>query len=355
MSENLKKTPLYNEHVKLNAKIVPFSNWEMPLNYSDGIIEEAFHTRKKASLFDTSHMGEFYFKGDLDATNLDFNFSFKLAEIKIGKGKYGFLLNEHGGVIDDLIIFKLDTNEFLIVVNAGTYENDFKVIKNSLKGDYIFEDRSAKLGKIDVQGPLSKVILEKVLNIESIGLPYFGIMKINFHNQVGYLARSGYTGELGFEVYLPNNEIVKLWQILIAEPDVKPAGLGARDILRLEKGYSLYGHELNEEINPIEADLSKFVDLEKEFRGKSFLMKNGLKRIKTAFKTESRRSPRAHYKVYYQGKEIGEVTSGTYSPFLEKGIGLGYIKPEFNKIDQPIELGDDKLKIPAVITKLPFY
>ena len=349
----LQKTPLYQEHLKLKAKIVPFSGWELPIQYQ-GIIEETVYTRSKVSIFDTSHMGEFLFEGDALASGLDYCVTIDLTKLPISKGKYGFLLNEEGGTVDDIIIFRLDTKKYLIIVNAGTQDKDFTLIKNSLKGDSSFKNLSNEFGKIDIQGPLAKEVMLGI-GILVADLPYFGINTINLNGTAGYVSRTGYTGELGYEVCLPNKEIISLWQKLLQNEVVKPAGLGARDILRLEKGYSLYGHELTEEITPFEAGLEKFIYLEKDFRGKAALLNKQKNKVKVAFKTVSKRAPREGYKIYANDTVIGFVSSGTYSPFLEKGIGLGYIAADqTTKLNMNLTVGTESLKIDIALANLPF-
>ncbi|MFA5878762.1 MAG: glycine cleavage system aminomethyltransferase GcvT [Candidatus Margulisiibacteriota bacterium] len=346
----LKRTPLYEEHQKLNAKIVPFSGWELPIQYQ-GIIEETMYTRSKVSIFDTCHMGEFLFQGNAATSNLDYCFTIDLIKLPINKGKYGFILNDAGGVVDDVIVFRLAEDAYLIVVNAGTQDKDFELIKNSLKGDFIFKNLSVEFGKIDIQGPLAKEILLAV-KMPVLDLKYFGIVTINFAGFPGYISRTGYTGEIGYEVYLPNTGIVKFWQEILQQKFVKPAGLGARDILRLEKGYSLYGHELTESITPFEAQLEKFVALDKDFRGKTSLMNKPQEKIKIAFEANSKRAPREGYKIFVNNNVIGFVSSGTYSPFLEKGIGMGYI--DVLAQTNNLTVGNENLKIEVTVNDLPF-
>ncbi len=353
----LKKTPLYDEHLKLKAKIVDFGGWAMPVQY-EGILAEHIQCREKVALFDTCHMGEFFFKGDIKKSGIETPLSFSIDKISIGKCKYGFLLNENGGIVDDLIVYKITPDEFMMVVNASTSDNDFSILKSYLKNDTKFENHSHKMAKIDVQGPLSRDLLIKLFGKQINDIKYFNFIKMNLLDEDCIISRTGYTGELGYEFYLPAKNASTLWRKLLENDTVKSAGLGARDVLRLEMGYSLYGNDLAENITPFEADLGIFVDFNKEFLGQNILKQQkekGVKQIKVAFKTNSRRAPRSHYKIIVDEKEVGEVTSGIFSPMLGFGIGLGLIKPEMNKIGKKIILNQGKVNIEAEITELPFY
>ncbi|AEE14773.1 glycine cleavage system T protein [Thermodesulfobium narugense DSM 14796] len=355
--ENLKSTPLEAEHIKLKAKMAPFGGWNMPIQY-ESIIEEHMQCRKSAALFDTCHMGEFYFKGDLANTNIEMAFSFKIGTINVGKCRYGLILNEKGGIVDDCIVYRLSADELMMVVNAGTKDNDFNVIKSVLKGNFIFEDRSETTSKLDVQGPLSRELLRKYFPGIIDELKYFSFTKTSLMNQEVILSRTGYTGELGFEIYMPSTICVDVWNDLLKDERIKPAGLGARDLLRLEMGYPLYGSDLDEDTTPLEADLSYFVHLDKDFVGKEALLKQKeteLEKIRVGFVCDSRRAPRHGYKIFADGMDIGYVTSGGFSPSLGKGIGMGYVKPQYSSENTILELSQDRVIIKAVVEKIPFY
>jgi aminomethyltransferase len=326
----------------------------MPIQF-DGIIAEHGYCRNDVALFDTSHMGEFFFKGDIKNSGINEATSVNIDALDIGKCKYGFLLNEQGGVMDDLIIYRLGEDELMIVVNAATRENDFTTI-NSRINNAILEDRSMEYAKLDVQGPNSKNILEKYFGTTLDELAFFSFAKTKVFDNDCILSRTGYTGELGYELYVDNTTSVKLWDALIAD-GVKPAGLGARDILRLEMGYSLYGNDLNEEITPLEANLGKFVNLKREYVGKAALEKqkeDGLTRILLPFKTTTRRSARKDFEVYQNDKKVGFVTSGAFSPILNVGVGLAMIDIDGFDRDVSIELRDKRSSIEANIASLPF-
>jgi aminomethyltransferase len=355
-NETLLRTPLYDSHVALGAKMVPFGGWEMPVQY-EGILAEYEATRKASALFDICHMGEFRITGDVEQTGLDQIATQPLKDLPIKSSRYGFLLNDKGGVLDDLIIFREDKDKWFIVVNASTTPQDAKHFKSHLKDPKSFQDISKETGKLDLQGPTSRDVLKSF--VPDIGrLEYFCFDYFDLLGEKALISRTGYTGELGYEIFYPAHQIKKLWDALLNTKQVAPAGLGARDCLRLEMGYSLYGHELTEEITPLEAGLSKFVDFNKEFIGKKALIEqknHGIKRKLVGFVSESRRSPRSDHKIFNEQLEnIGVVTSGSFSPALNKGIGLGLVKMGHEAINQKILFGDDKNKNPAIITSKAF-
>jgi len=355
--ETLKRTPLFEEHRRLGALVAPFGGWEMPIQY-EGILAEHRWCREKASLFDICHMGEFLFRGDIEAGGLEDVFTFSVKSIPVGRSRYGFLLNDRGGIIDDLIVFRIAEDEAMIVVNAATIANDFRVISGRLRSGSDFTDLSAETGKLDLQGPLSREILSGLLGDTAAKLPYFRFVQTEVLGEKAIVSRTGYTGELGYEIFLPAQKTAELWERLLADPRVKPAGLGARDVLRLEVGYSLYGSDLDEETTPLEAGLASFVNFDKSFVGKEALLaqqREGLKRVKAAFRVGSRRSPRHHYDICFEGEKRGSVTSGVFSPMLGCGIGIGFVKPGIEKIGTPLTIRHDNVTMEATVVELPFY
>lgn len=366
--ETLKRTPLHEEHLALNARIVPFGGWEMPVQY-DGILAEHEHTRKAVTLFDTCHMGEFLVHGDCRESGLDALVTMAIADMPIHSCRYGMLLNDHGGVIDDLVVFREAPQDWFIVVNGATTPKDARHFRERLKQPQAFQDISSEIGKIDVQGPLSRQILAGLIpGIEK--LAYYTFDSFNLLGETVRVSRTGYTGELGYEIYSSSATVKAIWRKLLENPKVKPAGLGARDMLRLEAGYSLYGHELNEGITPLEAGLGKFVDFTKDFIGKDALLKQqteGPRRKITGFISETRRAPRQDNKIYAATGEaigivtsvplapIGIVTSGTFSPYCQRGIGLGFVPIGLAGTGQKIYFGDDNTKNPAIISSRTFY
>lgn len=361
MSENdqiLKSTPLYRKHVALGARMVPFAGWNMPVQYT-GIIEEHTHTRTKAGLFDICHMGEFIVKGSASARDLETLLTCRIDDMPVGRCKYGFMLNDRGGIIDDLIVFKTGPYEYMLVVNAGTIEKDKAWVLKHLSPTTGFSDESPNVAKLDLQGPLSGKVLSAVIGEDAIR--DMKRYRFAFHQVNGVktlVSRTGYTGELGYELFFPAQEAEAFWDMLLRFDDVKPIGLGARDTLRLEMGYSLYGNDIDEEHTPFEARLDKFVHMEKDFIGRTALDRRGGKgpaRFLTGFVCEGRRAARGHFNVIVDGRKVGDVTSGSFSPSLEKGIGLCYIEKDMVKENKEIMLTDGKAEIKAFIKKTPLY
>jgi len=355
--DKLKRTPLFEEHIRCQAKMVPFGGWEMPVQY-EGILAEYEQTRNRCSLFDTSHMGEFTVDGDCVETGLDRLVSMSLADLPVKTCRYGILPNGDGGVIDDLIVFRVDQRKWFIVVNGGTTEKDANHFLKHLSEKTVFKDLSTQTGKLDLQGPLSRDVLKDFINgIEK--LDYFSFDFFNLLGKNVLISRTGYTGELGYEIFFPWDSTVELWNALLKNDKVKPAGLGARDVLRLEMGYSLYGHELGEDISPLEAGLKRFINFDKDFIGKPALLEevnNGMKRKLIGFISENRRSPRGEQILFNEnGNEIGVVTSGTFSPSLKNGIGLGFVQYDQASKGEKIFFGSKKQKIAAKVTGRSFY
>jgi aminomethyltransferase len=355
MSE-LRNTPLVQEHESLKALMAPFGGWNMPIQY-EGILAEHRWCRERAALFDICHMGEFHFKGDFAASGLDDVFTFSVGTIPVGRSRYGFLLNGNGGVIDDLIVFRLADDEAMIVVNAATIAKDFTAIRERLTGGE-FRDISGETAKLDIQGPLSRQVLTDLLGAGIAGIPYFRFERKEVLGGPAIVSRTGYTGELGYEIFLPADTVRELWSKLLADDRVKPAGLGARDVLRLEVGYSLYGSDIDEETTPLEAGLASFVNLDKPFIGRDALQRQqreGLSRVKAAFRVNSRRSPRHHYEICFEGAPVGTVTSGVFSPMLGCGIGIGFVRPDVAVIGAPLTIRHENVSMEAVVCELPFY
>lgn len=355
-NESLKRTPLYGEHIRLNAKMVPFGGWDMPVQY-EGILAEYDDTRKRVSVFDTSHMGEFLVEGGAQESGLDRLVTQSLEDLPIHSCRYGVMLNEQGGVIDDLIVFRLAEKRWFIVVNAGTMPNDAEHFQRHLTPGAKFTNLSAATAKIDVQGPQSRELLASFIpGIERLN--YYTFDEFMILGEKVLVSRTGYTGELGYELYYPWDKMVSLWQEVLRR-GAKPAGLGARDVLRLEMGYCLYGHELSQEISPLAAGLNPFIDWEKDFIGKNVLQntrQSGITKKAVGFISESRRAPRAGQKIYCaEGKAVGVVTSGSFSPALLRGIGLGFVENTQAVAGQTIFFGEATGRTAAQISKKPFY
>ncbi len=355
--EQLRETPLIGRHKELGALIAPFGGWNMPIQY-EGIIAEHRWCREKAALFDICHMGEFLYKGDIIEGGLENVFSFSVASIPVGRSRYGFLLNEQGGILDDLIVFRLAEDEAMIVVNAATAENDFKVIFSRLKAGALLTDISSATGKLDLQGPIARNILLDLFGQEIEAIPYFRFITMEILGVEAIVSRTGYTGELGYEIFLPSDKVVELWDKMLSDSRVKPSGLGARDLLRLEVGYSLYGNDLDETITPLEAGLDGFVKFDTEFVGKDALIRqrdSGLQRVKAAFRVGSRRSPRHFYEIWSGDARVGTVTSGAFSPMLGCGIGIGLVEPQAAALGGELTIRHENVTMPATVCELPFY
>lgn len=352
-----KATPLLENHKRLNAKMAGFGGWLMPIQYK-GIIAEHFWCRSSASLFDICHMGEFKIKADPAKDGLEEILTINISKMPLMSCRYGFMLNDNGGIIDDIIIYKEKENEFMLVVNAAPTAGDFAHIKKYLHSEAQIEDVSANTCKLDLQGPLSREALESIVGADIGKLRFYTFRYFPLLGQSCIISRTGYTGELGYEIYIAKDKVCQLWELFLKDKRVEPAGLGARDTLRLEVGYPLYGADIDANRNPIEAGLGGFIDFEKDFKGKAALekFKAEEKRQKMAgFISKSRRAPRHNYKIYNNAKQIGIVTSGSFSPSLTCGIGMGYIESEFNAVGTQLLLKDGNVEIEAEITKRPFY
>jgi len=353
-----KKTPLFEQHHKLGAKSAPFGGWIMPIQY-EGIINEHQWTRTKCSLFDICHMGEFLITGDALSSNLDKILTQNLVDMSLKTCKYGFMLNDHAGVIDDIIIYRIEHDKWMLVVNAATQIADFEHLEeNLIKNECKIENVSNSLAKLDLQGPLSRDVLKEIVGDSIAKLDYYTFDYFQVLDENIIISRTGYTGELGFELYISNDKVIDLWNLFLENNLVKPAGLGARDTLRLEVCYPLYGQDINSSTTPLEARLASFVDMKKDFKGKIALeqkQQQGLVKKLCCFQTESRRAPRHDYEIFADNQKAGIVTSGSYSPSLGCGIGMGYIAEQCSNIGTEIVLQHGNIKINAKIAKRPFY
>ena len=360
----MKKTPLYDRHLALGGKIIDFGGWAMPVQYSN-VIEEHQATRMKAGLFDICHMGEFEVNGPQAFDLLQWVLSRNLEGQDIGQIKLGVMTNEHGGIIDDVTVYRLGRENYLVVTNAGTKDKDFSwiEIQRKAKGfsDVQVTDISDQTGKIDIQGPLSQAILQNFTAADLAPLHYYHAINTKVMNIQALVSRSGYTGEDGFEIYADSRRIGEIWDKLLEigkDFGLKPAGLGARDTLRLEAGMMLYGNDMDEMVTPLEVVYGWLTNLEKDFAGSAALRKlkeNGLTRKLVGFEMMERGIARHGYKVFNDGGEIGVVTSGTFTPTLQKAVGLAFVPISYNKPGTEIfiQIRDHLAK--ARIVGLPFY
>lgn len=355
--ENLKRTPLYAAHVAAGAKIVPFGGWEMPVQYR-GIIEEHNAVRQRVGLFDISHMGEFVITGEEQLNRM---FTNDLRKIVVGQGQYTLMCNEAGGIIDDLIIYRVEPDQFLLVVNAGNIAKDAAWLRQH---GIDVDDESEESAALALQGPLAKKFLEN-----SAALPAFHIERETVFGSLCWLARTGYTGEDGFEIICKASEAEELWNEFLEfgqEFGILPCGLGARDTLRLEACLPLHGNDITEQTTPFEAGLSRWVALDKgDFIGRAALTEQkekGVARRLVAFKMAADVKcppPRSHYPILagpesVRGK-VGEVTSGSLSPTLGGGIGMGYVEAGSAEVGTKIEIEVRGKLFPATIAKKPLY
>jgi len=356
----IQKTALYEYHKNLGAKFVPFAGYQMPVQYTSGIIEEHKLTRSNAGLFDVSHMGQLFIENKNGLIEeLEKIIPIDLKNIKINQSKYSFLTNQNGGIYDDLIVTKVE-NGFTAILNAACKENDYKIIKEALGKKFkiiLYED----LSLIALQGPKSAEILEGEINGVS-SLKFMNGNNFSYNENKFYITRSGYTGEDGFEISLPNKVVESFAKILVSK-GAQLIGLGARDTLRLEAGLCLYGHDIDETTTPIEANLkwaiSKRRREEGGFLGYSKIKSNingSLSRLRVGIKPLGKIIAREGTKIFSQDKnEIGFVTSGTYGPSVNGSIAMGYVKYDFAKFGTKILLEVRGKKHEAIVAELPFY
>jgi aminomethyltransferase len=359
----LQRTPLFEAHKKLGARLVEFGGWEMPVQYG-GIVEEHRAVREAAGVFDISHMGEFFIGGEHALAFLNGLLTNDAAKLAVGQGQYTLMLNEEGGVIDDLIVYRLHETEFLLVVNAAKIAEDHAWIKKNLAPGISFTDRSGDFSALALQGPRALEIARKFLGPAWPEPKRNEITSFSWNCQPILTARTGYTGEDGLEFFFAN-EIAENFFLALIEAGqplgLKPAGLGARDTLRLEACLPLNGHDLSAQRSPIAAGLGFFVALDKEavFPGKEILQREksaGAKEVLVAFRLKEKGPPpRPHYPLYGGADLVGEVTSGAPSPTLGGGIGLAYVKAAVAKPGTVLDLEVRGARLAVEIVKKPFY
>ena len=360
-TENLKHTPLYNDHVKLGGKMVPFAGWEMPVQYK-GLREEHTCVRTQVGLFDVSHMGEIRFKGAKALDSLQWLTTNDVSKLNNGEAHYNLLPNDQGGLVDDIFVYCLEKNQdYLVCVNASNKDKDFAWMVKHNKGADV-TDESSMWAQIAVQGPRAPALLDLVCGFKASELPRNRIHKFQFKNFKAMLATTGYTGEVGAEIFIEAGGAPALWNELLQkgqEYGVQPIGLGARDTLRTEMKYSLYGHEIDDTTNPYEAGLGWVIKpVAKDFMGKNKIVRakeSGLKRALVGFQTTEKGIPRQGYTICDQsGGNIGIVTSGTHSPTLDKPIGIGYVALPHSSIGSTIWIDIRGRKVQSLVVKTPF-
>jgi len=359
---DLKKVALNDVHFALGAKMVPFAGFIMPVRYSSDL-EEHNTVRNAVGVFDVSHMGEFFVKG---AHALDFvqNLTTNdVSKLYNGKVQYSCFTNNNAGIVDDLLVYKLSDEEYMLVVNAGNIEKDWNWVVSHTVEDVELSNLSHKLSLFAVQGPKAVAVLQKLTSINLSDIEYYTFVKGELAGIKDIIiSATGYTGAGGFELYVKNEDALTVWNKIFEagkEEDIKPIGLGARDTLRLEMGYCLYGNDIDDITTPLEAGLGWITKLNKKFVASDLLVKQkeeGLKRKLVGFEMVERGIPRSHYEILNsENKQIGFVTSGTQSPSLGLGIGMGYISPEYSKAGSEIYIKIREKALKAKVVTLPFY
>lgn len=359
MEKTIKATPLLAQHEKEHAKLIPFAGWQMPLEYR-GILEEHRSVRRAKGLFDLSHMGEIEVTGPGAGAWLDRFITNKLEALKPGQALYTVICREDGGILDDLVVYRLD-GKFMLVVNAANTRKIIEWLEAHKTPEASFRDRTEEIALLAVQGPEAQAFLQPFSSIPLDSIGYYHGAEGKVAECPALVSRTGYTGEDGFELYVEAARAPRVWEALRAR-EIPPVGLGARDTLRLEAAYLLYGNDMDETTTPLEVGLSWVVKLEKDdFVGKKVLedqKRAGLRRKLVAFAMQDRSVPRKGYKLHIEGKFAGQVTSGSYSPTLEKGIGLALV--ETGALEVPVKEGTGiQVEIrgephPAVVCKKPF-
>lgn len=359
MSE-VKRTPIFDTHVEMGGKMVAFAGWEMPVQYK-GIRQEHDQVRTRLGLFDVSHMGEIRVRGRDALKTLQWLTTNDVAKLKSGQAQYSLLPNEKGGLVDDLIVYCLEPGEdYLLCVNASNTDKDLKFLNENNRGA-IIENESSQWGQIAIQGPLALEAIEKVTGLKISQCPSFEFIKWDWQGELCYVARTGYTGEDGAEIFVPWSKTDQLWKLFFEKcPEAEPIGLGARDTLRTEMRYPLYGQEITDETNPYAAGLGWVVKMDKgDFLGKAEIQAGkdkGLSHKLVGLLITGKGIARPHYKVFsVDTEEIGEITSGTLSPSLNQAIAVAYVDKQQAELGAKVLVEMRNKMIEAEIVKTPFY
>lgn len=351
----IKKTSLWDRHIAAGAKMVPFCGYEMPINYPDGINAEHNIVRNAVGLFDVSHMGEFIIQGPGALEFLQNVTINDVSKLEVNDAQYSAMCYDDGGIVDDLILYRKPDGYFM-VVNASNIEKDFNWLKKHIPAGVTLENKSDEFSLIAIQGPRSRDVLSAITDTD-LNLKFYSYTDTVIAGHQVMLSRTGYTGELGFEVYASHEAVQHIWDALMETGQVKPAGLAARDILRMEMKYALYGNDIDQTTNPIESGLGWITALNTDFIGKETIAKvkaeKPSRRLVT-FEMIERGIPRHGYEIEIDGENVGVVTSGTQSPSLKKGIGIGFIKLGQHKSGQEIQIIIRNKPVKAVIVKPPF-
>ena len=355
-----RKTPLYDRHVAANAKIVPFAGYLMPVQYEAGLIAEHMAVRKQAGLFDVSHMGEFMLEGPDALMNLNHWLTNDFTGMVDGQVRYSPMCNEAGGIVDDLIVYRFDERRYMIVVNASGREKDYAWMSARLVGDARLTDRSDALCELALQGPAAKEILSGLTDPALLPQKYYYFVpEVEVGGIRCLISRTGYTGEFGYELYADADQAERLWDMLLEAGRAHgliPCGLGARDTLRLEASMPLYGHEMTDEITPLEAGLGWAVKMDKhDFIGKAALAEKPALRTRVGLKVTGKGIVREHQALYMGERQVGLTTSGTHLPLLGGAYAMALVSPEAAQIGTALEADVRGRRVACEVTPLPFY
>ncbi|MBR6758339.1 MAG: glycine cleavage system aminomethyltransferase GcvT [Bacteroidaceae bacterium] len=359
--DNLLKTCLYDKHVALQAQMSPFAGYMMPIQYTS-IVEEHQAVRNNVGMFDVSHMGEIYVSGPDAEKFVNYIFSNQVADMAVGKVLYGFMLYPTGGVVDDLLVYRMqDENTFLLVVNASNIAKDYQWVVSQSEGfDVKVDNASDEIGQIALQGPKAEEVAVNLLGLPIADLEFYTFKELTYDGHYLIASRTGYTGEDGFELYADHDTIIALWDKLYNEGHVAACGLGCRDTLRFEAGLPLYGHEIDVDITPVEAGLSMFVKLDKEndFLGKEACARQkaeGVTRKSVGIELHDKAIPRAEYEVEVDGQVVGRVTTGYRSISTDKSVCVALIQKEYAAMGSEVEVRIRKKTFKGTVCKRRFY
>jgi aminomethyltransferase len=373
LPESLKRTALYQTHVSLKARIVPFAGWEMPVQYS-GILAEARAIRSNAGLFDVSHMGRLYISGPQAAGLMDWTVTANAAGLRKGRARYGLVCNQEGGIIDDVVFYRLDEEQYLLVCNAANHQQVLPWMQRWAEDrsfSVSIEDRTGATAMIAFQGPSASELLDRICDSTPSSMRPFSSISANVASSPAFIGRTGYTGEDGFEIITASEDAPHIWQSLMSQApilsrDVLPCGLGARDVLRLEAGLPLHGNDIDAATSPLEAGLDRFVRLDKEFVGVDALRHQkeaGLSRLLVGLLVQPGSIARPGCSILSSGlspgasenAQVGHVTSGTYSPTLDTNIAMGYVERDAASPGQKLRIDIRGRLVEAEVAPLPFY
>ena len=362
ITTNLKATPLLGLHKELGAKLVPFAGWNMPIQFA-GVLSEHTCVRERVGLFDVSHMGEIEIKGKDAKKFLQFLLSNNVEKMLDGSILYSLMCYETGGVVDDLLAYRFSENHYFLCVNASNSDKDYDwIARHASSFNVSIKNTSSETSQLALQGPDAKNVLQSLCDISLDDLSYYNFRKGMVNNVESLISRTGYTGEDGFELYLSPEKVSEVFRSLMEQGrsyGIQPIGLGARDTLRIEMGYPLYGNEIDNNPTPLDAGLGWVIKFDKgEFLGRGSLLKQkeqgSLRRKLVGLKLLTRGVPRAHYQVFKNGESVGEVTSGTFSPTLNTGVGLCYVSSEYSDIGNHLDVKIRDQLVATEVIQLPF-